>query len=342
MIRENNWIGDVLFTLPALDALRQSYPKAKIGVLANGRAAALLRGSPLVDEIYPLGPKSGGLTFKNYRESLSKIREEKYDAAVLMPNSFHVALDVFLCGIPRRVGYPTDARGFLLTHKVPIDPKIVRGHRVPYFLRIVQEIGAQIENPRMVLPLPEDVRAKAKNFFTSQSLDQFSGVIAVHAGCSKFERRWHAERFAQLGRKLAQSLGVGIVLLGSGAEIHMLMEIAEQIGSKNAKVFTTFEPLELAAIIERSDLYVGNDSGIMHLAAAVHTKLVGVFGSSSPRETGPFIPPSEYRAVQKDFPCRPCRERFFTDCKPSASNKPPCMEEITVENVFAAVMELWE
>ncbi len=120
----------------------------------------------------------------------------------------------------------------------------------------------------------------------------------------------------------------------------MLKEIAENIGEKHAKVFTTFEPLELAGIIERADLYVGNDSGVMHLAAAVHTKLVGIFGSSAPRETGPFIPPSEYRAVQKDFSCRPCRERFFDDCKPSTSNKPPCMEEITVENVFKAVLEL--
>jgi ADP-heptose:LPS heptosyltransferase len=207
-------------------------------------------------------------------------------------------------------------------------------------MRIVREAGAQAEDIRLDLPLPEDAKGAAENFFAEHS--QFPGVIAVHPGCSKFERRWHAERFAELGRKLAKRLGVGIILVGSGTEKPMLTKIARQIGEECVKIFTTLEPLELAAVIARTKLFVGNDSGVSHLAEAVHTKSVVIYGSSAPWETGPFEQsPSEYRAVQKDFPCRPCRERFFSDCKPSVANKPPCMEEITVGNVMKAVEELW-
>jgi len=343
LVREVNWIGDVIFSLPALAALRKAYPKAKIAVLANGRAAGVLRENPLIDEIYTLGPKTGKLSLKNYWRSLLKIRAEKFDLAVLFPNSFRAAFDGFVSGIPQRVGFPTDARGGLLTHKVPLSEEVAHGHRVQYFLRIVEEVGAEVENPQLDLPLPEDVRRTAENFFKEHSLDRSSGVIAVHAGCSKFERSWHAERFAELSREMIQRLGTGIVLVGSHTEKAMLKEIAGQIGEKPVYVFTTFEPLELAAIIARANLFVGNDSGVSHLAEAVHTKLVVIYGSSAPWETGPFMPSSSaYRAVQKDYPCRPCRERFFNDCEPSVNNKPPCMEDITVENVLAAVEEIWE
>ena len=342
LVREVNWIGDVIFSLPALYALRQGFPKAKIAVLANGKAAGVLRGNPLIDEIYTLGPKTGKLSVKYYLRSIYRIRTEKFDLAILLPNSHRAALDVFMCGIPRRIGFPTDSRGWLLTHKIPLDEETARAHRVQYFLRIVQEVGADVQKPQLDLPLPDDAIDKAVKFFTDKSLDQLPGVIAIHPGCSKFERSWHAERFSELAKELTRQLEVGIVLVGSGDEALMLKNIAQQVGDDGqVDIFTTFEPLELAAVIARSDLYIGNDSGVMHLAEGVHTKLVGIFGPSAPWETGPFATESEYRLVQKDFPCRPCRERFFEDCQPSTAGKPPCLEEITVADVMKSVEELW-
>ena len=341
LVREVNWIGDVIFSIPALHALRQAYPKARIAVLANGKAAGVLRDNPLIDEIYTLGPKTGKLSFKYYLRSIQKIRAEKFDLAILLPNSHRAALDAFWCGIPRRMGFPSDNRGWLLTHKIPLTDEIASGHRVRYFMKIVQEAGADVQKPQLDLPLPDDALRAAKKFFTEKSLDRLPGVIAIHPGCSKFERSWHAERFAELAQELTRQLKVGIVLVGSGDEAPMLEGIARQIGGDHVEVFTTFEPLELAAVISRANLYVGNDSGVMHLAEAVHTKLVGIFGPSAPWETGPFVSASEYRVVQKDFSCRPCRERFFADCQPSAAGKPPCLEEITVADVMESVEELW-
>lgn len=342
LIREVNWIGDVIFSLPALHALRAAYPKAKIAVLANGKAAGVLRGNPLVDEIYTLGPKTGKLSVKYYLRSILRIRAEKFDLAIILPNSHRAALDVFMCGIPRRIGFPTDSRGWLLTHKITLDEETARAHRVKYFLSIVQEAGAKTDTPQLDLPLPEDALNTAEMFFSEKSLDKLPGVIAIHPGCSKFERSWHAERFSELAEQLTQRLKVGIVLVGSGDEAPMLSDIARKIGDDaRVEIFTTFEPLELAAVIARANLYIGNDSGVMHLAEAVHTKLVGIFGPSAPWETGPFATESEYRLIQKDFPCRPCRERFFEDCQPSEAGKPPCLEEITVADVMEKVEELW-
>jgi ADP-heptose:LPS heptosyltransferase len=166
-------------------------------------------------------------------------------------------------------------------------------------------------------------------------------VVALHPGASKPPRGWHARRFAALARGLCEREGAAILLIGGAGERPLL----EAVGSTVPPGRLLLPPPDasikvVGALLERCHLFVGNDSGPMHIAAALGTPTVAIFGPGSPLRTAPHGTAGRVIAVTRAYPCSPCRQDFFRECPPSPAGKPFCLEEIDVEEVREAALSL--
>ena len=339
LIRANNWIGDVVMISPAVRALRAHFGGARIAILAKTWVLESLRGDPFFDDLieYDSGGAHRGLSGR--LRLAAALRQERFDLAVLFQKAFDAAAIAFLAAARHRVGYATDRRSWLLTHPLPPPPPDT--HHVEAFLGIARALGCRIDDPFPSFHLTEADRRSARELLDGAGLTGRAPLLAMHPGASKEPRAWHADRFADLGRRLAERRGARIVLIGSAAERGQLQTIAA--GLPHGSVFLPDPDLSMkatGALLENCHLFVGNDSGPMHVAAALGVPTIGIFGPGSPRRTAPLARRGRVIALSKDYPCSPCRQDFFRECAASPAGKPFCREAIRVDDVEAAAAEL--
>ncbi len=256
------------------------------------------------------------------------------DRAILLPNSFRSALMCLLGGVPRTVGFPTDGRGFLLHRRIPLPGESL--HQSQVYRHIMEASGLLLpyEGP-CVFPLPAS-RDRALTYWRQEHLLNKT-VVAVHPFSSKEPRTWSPRRFRLLIERLSKE-GVVPMILGKPGEREKARAMIE--GIKGPFIDLTSLNVDLgdvAAFLERASLFIGNDSGPGHLAAALGIPTITIHGPTSPYITGPKGPHSRY--VWSSFPCSPCRERFYKECHPGEENRPPCLEAITVEEVWGEVLK---
>jgi len=270
------------------------------------------------------------------------LQERKLELAVLLPNSLHAVLIVYLAKIPYRVGYAADGRSLLLTHTLA--PPQPPPHQLDYYLGLLKALGinGKLSRKPKIFLLDKE-RAWAKDFLSQHGVDVSGGtpLIAFHPGSSKPGKAWHPERFGELGRRLAQTYGARIILLGGASEAKLLLKVKGIMGEDSSIGAEGTTLRQAAAILSYAWLLVGNDSGMQHVAAALGIPLAAIFGPGSPALTAPVIEDKLRRIVLEEFSCRPCRQKFFRDCQPSPAGKPPCLEAITVRKVEMAVGSLW-
>jgi heptosyltransferase-2 len=344
MVRANNWIGDVVMISPSLKALRETYPQARIEVVARPHVADCFRDHPWVDDVVlhdPRGRHRGPLGFWRLT---SDLKGRHYDLAVLFQKAFGAALMALLAKIPRRVGFDTDMRGALLTHAVHETGHDRTIHHVDYFMRVARAAGCRIEEGarRAYFHLDDESRAFADRLLASAGAGRFAFLAAFATGASKGPRAWHADRFATLAAILARERGAGILVVGGPgdrAESDRVLGAAAQAGIDCVGATTV---RQMGALIERCRLFVGNDSGPMHVAAALDVPVLAIFGPGSPARTAPYMPADRFIALTNGFHCSPCRQDFFRQCDPAASMKPMCLETITVRQARAALNALFE
>ena len=337
-IRESNWIGDAIMTTPAISSIKKSFPQAKLFVAANPYVAEILRGNPCIDEFLVFDSKN---SINNLLSRFRLFREwgKKYnfDIGILFTNSFKSALEVFLMGIPELAGFDTDGRGFLLTRKIHATAEILKKHEVEYFLDLIKGIGIEPQSRDLTLRLSEHDEAFAKDFFGKNNLLPAQMIITVCAGASLQPKEWHPERYAKVCDMLVRNLSAQVIILGSNADQIVSSKIISFMEEKAINLAGKTSLRESMAIIKNSDLYIGNNTGPMHIAAAFKTPIVAIMGPSVPEKTAPYLEKEKYELVIKPFECRPCRHNFFKECKSSADNKPPCIEAIEVKDVMEKI-----
>jgi heptosyltransferase-2 len=341
LIRVNNWIGDVVMISPAVRALRAHYRDARIALLAKTWVIETLRGDPVYDDLieYDSAGIHGGLSGR--LRLAAALRRHHFDLAVLFQKAFDAAALAFLAGARYRVGYATDRRSMFLTHALAPPPPDT--HHVDVFLGIARALGCRIKDPSPSFFLHQEDRERASAILSDAGFTGHAPLLAIHPGASKAPRAWSPERFTELGRRLAERRGARVLLIGSGAERGLLRRIATGLPPGRAWVQGPDLPIKATgALLERCHLFVGNDSGPMHVAAALGVPTVGIFGPGTPRRTGPRGPGGRTVALSRDYPCSPCRQDFFRECSPSPAGKPFCLEEIGVEEVEGAAVRLLE
>ena len=332
VVRANNWIGDVVMISPALAALRAAYPAARIEAIVTQHVAECFAGHPDVDGFIVQDPRrhrgiAGTLRFAG------ALRRRRYDLAVLFQKAFGAALLTWLAGVPRRVGYDTDSRGLLLTHPIPETPEARRLHHVEYFLGVARGAGCPANGipRRLHFPIADDTRSRAALFLDERGAARFSWIAAVAVGASKGPRAWHADRFAALAAWLAAERDAGILVVGGAGDRSAADRVLAAAGPAGIDAVGATSVPMMAALIERCRVFVGNDSGPMHIAAALDVPVLAVFGPGSPDRTSPWMPPERFVALSDGFHCSPCRQDFFRECAPSDSLKPLCIESIGVD-----------
>ncbi len=320
-------LGDLLTVTPALQALRSAYPAARIDLLVPPSSESLLTGAEYVDRIlafdkFPFDRKRGLLNMQrlaNTARFLVSLRMSRYDALVLFHHfatrwgAFKFAAVSHVTGARVRVGLDNGRAGFL-NLRVP-DKGFGAIHEVEYWLSLVEMLGADVTPPwRPHIPIDENSRVKVAGLLANAGgKNHARPLVALHPGAGWYSRAriWPVEGFASVTRGLIKSHGATVVVLGGPDEEGIAARLEELVGDSehllNLAGRTNIH--ETAALIERCDLFVGNDSGPMHIAAAVQTPVVAVFGPSNVEAWGPYTPRGEggvHTVVSRDLPCMPC------------------------------------
>ncbi len=334
-----NWIGDVILALPTIDSLRKRFPQSRITTVVRAPADELLRGMPLVDSVITSPPRKASLWAQvQFARGLKKYN---FDLAVAFPNSFRSAFLLSLTGAETRLGHETGARSMFLTHGVETTPAQTRSqYRVDYFFNTMSPLN--LEGPGQDLPkvgkLEED--RSVDDALSRLGVRTGDFFALIHPGSSKPERGWHHERFTILCQKLIKERNIKIVLLGNEQERMMLEQISRFSPDGMVLILPKLNLREVAQVMARCGVFIGNDSGMMHLAAMMRRPVTAIFGPGSATATGPYMDRRELEIISLDFPCSPCRQRFFNECKPSSNRKPFCLENISVKEVFEGLDRL--
>ena len=335
-----NWIGDVVLSLPVLQSLRRAYPKATIFAVVKPPSDELLLEHPAVNRVIPLpiGPNSG--FWKHIKFAIS-LKKYKFDLGVVFPNSFESAFLLSLTSAKHRLGYNTDGRSIFLTCPIFTTASLKRTqYRVEYFFKILSPLRLDAPDTKYSPVFKPDDEISIRGALFKMGIGENEEFITMHPGTSKIERGWHVERFGMLCQNILKKDKKKIVLLGTQSEEKLLNTIKNYCPPGEVKVAPAMNLRALAGLLKKSRLLIGNDSGVMHLAAMVETPIIGIFGPGHPNTTGPFMDPEKFEILSQDYSCSPCRQRFFRECDPSPNKKPYCLEDITTDNVYEAIHRL--
>ena len=322
---------------PAVHAIREASSSVRLIAMAKASHQPLIERFGLFDDFVAAPENKGFKNVVSVWSAASAIRRHNAGAAVVMAPSFEAAFTTWLSGIRVRVGHDTDGRSLLLTDAVGLRSRV---HRVDSY----RDLSRALENSGVVsLPSlsfgPTD-HACARRLFQSMSWDAAVRPIFVNPAAAKSARAWSSSRFRILVERLVAQPTSRHVVIHARQPFSASQEWARSYG---IAVVSDVSLPELAALLERCSLYVGNDSGPAHIAVAAGIDTVTIFGSAVPDQTGPSAAhaPNEgsHSAVSARFECAPCRERFFKDCPspPSEDGRPPCLDAISVDVVLDRV-----
>ncbi len=335
-------LGDLLLATPALAALRGAYPHAAISLAVSAWARPAVEDNLHVDTLIDCEGFTGRhwRRWGAYRRFSETLRAGSYDLAIVLDRSLFASLAAWRAGIPLRVGIDSGGRGFSLTTRVPWNQ--VR-HETDLYLDVVQAAGAPVSVARQPLYRPTAIhRMFAARVFEEWQLQGRGPVVAIHPGggsnpgMTLAAKRWPATRYAALADRLVDSIGAQIVVVGhpEDAPVARQLHMAMQFEALDLVGQTSFG--QLAAVIERSDLYIGNDAGATHLAAAVGTPVIAIFGPTNPAVYGPRAAAGV--ALFHTDAC-PMRERRALGAV-SACPGCQCVKAVTVDEVRAAAVRV--
>jgi heptosyltransferase-2 len=334
VVKEVNWLGDLVMSLPALRAIRRSFPGARISVVIKSELASFFDGVEWIDEVIPYSVHRGIRGLGDRRAVVATIRSRGFDLAILFPNSFESALWVWMARIPRRAGYLRDGRGLMLTHKIAPPPQAMNGHQVHYWLAMIRStIGASGNAQDFALSADPNRLREMAAWLDARRRRKDSPLIAV-APAASFgpAKEWPTVHFVELINELAEHHHAECVLVGAPAERPQCATIAA--ASRRGALIAAGETSvgQLVALLGLADGFVGNDSGAMHVAAALGQPTVGIFGSTNPARTGPLGPRT--RVLWQHLICSPCLART---CRFGHYN---CLKEVTPASALDALHAL--
>lgn len=340
LVRATNWVGDVVMSLPAVRALRAADPRGTLTLLARPWVAEMYRLLPEVDEVVVDDAKGSDADADARARLVGEIRAACFDRAIILPMSFQSAWTVARAGVPERIGYRAEWRGALLTRAVGLS--LAPGeHQVWKHLRLAEAAGAagaaSPGAPDVSWPVSAAVREAARARLAEAGWKGGAYAAAHVASSANAAKRWELARFAAVFDELATRRGLPVVLLGSARE-KSVNGVAATL-AKKARVFdlsgATSLP-EALGILAGAALFLGNDSGLAHLAGAAGTPSVVVFGPTDPEATRPWDGarrdgrPVRLAIARRRTLCAPCR---FAVCPIDHA----CMEGVRPADVLAAI-----
>jgi heptosyltransferase-2 len=358
LVRGVNWLGDAVMTTPALLRLREKFPEANITLLTPEKLKDLWRQHPAINETISF--KSGELLLSVSR----RLREYKFDLALVFPNSPRSAMEVWLGMVPQRIGYARPWRNFFLTQAVAPRAGNVKmrkrsigeikslvtanesrtggtpvllssAHQIYEYLHLVSALGTNPEPlPPKLFVTPEEIEATTKTF----GLDKISNpIFGLNPGAEYGPaKRWPIDKFIAAAKQIQQRTNCVWILFGGKGDTVLTSQIASAIHDSRFTIHDLAGKTslrELMSLLKLCRVLLTNDTGPMHVAAALGTPVVALFGSTSPELTGPGLPGDpRNRLLKSEASCSPC---FLRECPIDFR----CLNGIHVEQAVAAVVE---
>ena len=327
LIRGPNWVGDAVLAIPALKAVRSNFPTAEITLLVRPWVAGLFTSAPFIDRVWT---EEKPTKLGDWTRITRDIRAFEFDLALLLPNSFESALMMFLARIPKRIGYATDGRTWMLTDS--IEPPNESQHQVHYYLDLAKAIRAETDNPSIEIEATEEERENARNLLAEEGIARGDRFLVLNPGAAYGSaKRWHEDRFADVADILSAEMGLGVAMIGSQAERPIAEQILARMKRPSAILSGKTSLEALIGVLAESSLMITNDSGPMHIAAALGVPTVAVFGSTDEKVTSPFGPRT--RVVKNPVECSPC---LLRECPIDHR----CMNGVSVQDVCRAARDL--
>jgi heptosyltransferase-2 len=325
VVRMPNWIGDAVMALPVLDALQSNFPQAELWAAAREWVEGLFSPGHGITGLVPL-PEVRNL--KSLREASSRLREHRFDAGLLLTNSFSSALVFRLAGIPERWGYARDGRGLLLSRGVPLKKGGETRHQTDTYRDLLAGLGIKAPAGAVDLHISEEEKTAAGKAMIEAGRDPARPLVILNPGAAYGPaKRWPAERFADLARRFQARNNADILLVGAAGEADIAASIASGLERKPLDFTGKTSLRQLMGLISLGRVFVTNDTGPMHIAGALGVPVVAIFGPTDPKATGPSRRP--FVVLKKDAPCWPCTYR-------SCPYDQRCMTGIGPEEVFSA------
>jgi lipopolysaccharide heptosyltransferase I len=335
-------IGDVVHTLPALNAIRKSFPQARITWLVEEAAAGLLEGHPALDHVIVSRRKSWikGMRTPQRRRHLKalvafmlKLRRCRYDVVFDFQASIKGAVLIAMVRGRRKIGF---GRGLehqelsylVLNERIPAVSMEI--HALDRGLLLLRAVGIQCHNIEYRLPITAEHQRRADRLLADQELAG-RGFVAINPMAQWETKLWDQDKFAQAADRVGSQFGLAVVFTGGPEDVSYVHAIQDQMTTESINAAGRTDLLTLAALLQRAEAMITTDTGPMHIAAAVGTPTVALFGPTAPWRTGPYG--EGHRIIRAHRACSPCFQRRCPDAA-------ACMASISVEQVVSATRDL--
>ena len=309
LIRATNWVGDAIMALPALRAVRGKFPDAHITVVARPYVADIYRGQQICDQLLPYDLKGEHASLSGRAKLASELRAQKFDVALLLQNAFDAAWLAWRAGIPERIGYARDGRSLLLTKSIAVPkPGEIPAHEQFYYLELLHRAGwiDKIAGEAFIgVKLDQPAKQLAEERLLAAGARPGKLRVAIGAGASYGSAKcWPPDRFAEVANRLIAESNAEIILFGTAAETDVSTAITSAMRSIPIDLTGKTAIADLPALLSQCHLFIGNDSGAMHVASSVGLPVVAIFGPTDPQGTAPVTP--RCSIVQVKPYCSPC------------------------------------
>ena len=329
-------LGDVVLSLPVVQELRKHFPDVYIAMMVRPACVDVVRGHPAIDEVLVYDKDGLHRSLRATIRFARTVRKAQFDTAIILHPTNRSHCVAWLAGIPMRIGYRRKC-GWLLTYRLPHRKQEGAYHESLYSLELLRPLGIEAQDPQPFVAIQPEAVHRVEARLTEVGISPTDTIVAVHPSSSSISKRWMPERFAAVADQLATAHGVRICIV-AGAESESVRSAQEMAGAMTQPVLNLAGQLsiaESAALLKRSRLLISNDSGPVHLAAAVGTPVVAIFGRNqrglSQRRWGPRG--KGHVVLQKDVGCVTC---LADQCDIEFL----CLTSLHVEEVYRAAVSI--
>ncbi len=331
IVRMPNWIGDLVMATPILSDLRKAYPQAHITAMCRSPICELLKEDPEINELFCFSKASGFSRREEKRNVIEKLRKGNYDLGILLTHSFSSAWWFWLGKVQNRLGYECNGRKLLLTQSLSFPKNIQNQHLVVTYKMLLEPLGIPVSNtpPRLYLS-PKEIH-DSRVLLKQHKIPDGALIVGINPGATYGSAKcWLPERFREVTERLLRDKDVYVVYFGDQATASVVKEICTGLPKRVINLAGITSLRELSSLISQCDVILTNDSGPMHIADALGTPIVALFGSTSEVVTGPY---RSGTLIHKHVECSPCYQRTCPiDFR--------CMKRIEADEVYEAIVKI--
>ncbi|MCZ6679259.1 MAG: lipopolysaccharide heptosyltransferase II [Candidatus Poribacteria bacterium] len=318
-------LGDIVLTSPAIRAVRRHFPQAQISMLVAKQSAELLTENPHLDEVIPFDRTAQNKDTGEMWRIIRLLRERRFDLAIDFQRKFRTSLLAYLSGAKCRVGYH-QPNGLLCTVRVP---DRVNKHAIDRYFDLLHAAGIPATDRTLELFITDAEHIDARETLAVRGIQSDRLKVGLFPGAGWKLREWMPDRFAAIGNRVSEHFDAQVLIFGGPNERELVDQVANIMKRESISLAGDFSIRQFAALVKQCDLFITNDTGPMHVAAAMHTPTVALFGPGNHLRFQPLAP--IHTTLRHHVPCNPCKQ--FTDkCKDNI-----CMKLITVDEVWETI-----